>query len=111
MLTSYPRFVTGNKVNVKFQPLVGYIEGTSYEKLLKIFGPPTYSIEQAQGSELDDLSTVVWHVLFESGDVVKISDKKQFGHVDSIYKIREWKINSNNPQILELIKDLLDLHK
>jgi hypothetical protein len=89
---NFPRHRVSKNIQVKMTPQVGVME-CEYRHLVRAFGNPSFSINY--GDDFDGIEKCAWHIEFEGGEVVKISDVRPFGTVDIDYKtIKKWKVNT-----------------
>lgn len=102
---SYPPFRTGKDVTIKMTPQMGIIE-CSYKHLVRTFGQPTYSRDA--GDEFDGVERVSWHIQFQSGEVVRLCDVRQFGSMeDEPSRTTNWRVNTHTNNAYEWIKEAI----
>ena len=102
---NYPKFRMGKDIVVKMTPQVGVME-CAYKHLVKAFGNPNLSTEY--GDEFDGVEKVAWHIQFQTGHVVKISDVRPFGTQETDYRtIKKWRVNTHDEKIYEWIKQIV----
>lgn len=102
---SYPKFATGKDIEIKMTPQMGIIE-CSYKHLVRTFGQPTFSRDS--GDEFDGVEKIAWHVVFETGDRVRICDVRQFGSMeDDFSKTTNWRVNTHSENAYEWIKQAI----
>ncbi len=102
---SYPKFATGKGIEVKMTPQMGIIE-CQYRHLTRTFGQPTFSRDA--GDEFDGVERVAWHIMFESGERVRICDVREFGSMeDDQNKIKNWRVNTNSQNAYNWIKQAI----
>lgn len=100
---NYPRHRVSKDVQVRMAPQIGVIE-CQHRHLIKAFGQPSFSI--VNGDDFDGIETCAWHIEFESGETVRISDVKPFGISDIDYKtVNNWKVNTHSSKAYEWIKE------
>ena len=91
---NYPRHRVSKNIQIKMAPQVGVME-CEYRHLVRAFGNPSFSVDY--GDDFDGIEKCAWHIEFEGGEVVKISDVRPFGTVDINYKtITKWKVNTHS---------------
>lgn len=105
MERSYPRYRTGKNIEIKMTPQLGIIE-CGYKHLVRTFGQPNYNRDN--GDEFDGLEWCAWHIQFESGELVRIIDTREFGNMETDYtKGTKWKVNTRSKAAYEWIKEAI----
>lgn len=100
----YPRFTSGKDVEIKMTPQMGII-ACNYSHLVRSFGQPTYSADG--GDEFDGIEKCAWHILFETGERVRISDNRTFGADQRIELVDSWRVNTHSQPAYEWIKQII----
>jgi hypothetical protein len=102
---AYPKFATGKGIEIKMTPQMGVIE-CGYGHLIRTFGQPTYSRDA--GDEFDGVERVAWHIMFQSGERVRISDVRVFGSLEDDHnKIKNWRVNTHSQNAYNWIKQAI----
>jgi hypothetical protein len=102
---AYPKFATGKGIEIKMTPQIGIME-CQYKHLVRTFGKPTYSRDA--GDEFDGVERVSWHIMFESGERVRICDVREFGALeDDSIKARKWRVNTHSKSAYDWIKQAI----
>lgn len=102
---SYPRYRTGKSIEIKMTPQIGSME-CGYHHLVRTFGQPTFSSEA--GDEFDGVEKVAWHIQFESGELVRISDIREFGALENDQnKMKVWRVNTHSQDAYNWIKQAI----
>jgi hypothetical protein len=105
MEKSYPAYRTGKNIQIKMAQQMGIIE-CNFNHLLRTFGRPNYNRDN--GDEFDGLEWCAWHIQFESGELVRITDSRQFGNMENDYtKCNQWKVNTRSEKAYEWIKQAI----
>lgn len=102
---SYPPFRTGKNIQIKMTPQMGVID-CGYKHLIRSFGQPTFNRDS--GDEFDGVEKIAWHIQFESGECVRISDVRSFGATSEDYTTTtNWRVNTHSTSAYEWIKEAI----
>jgi hypothetical protein len=100
----YPRYRMGKNIQVKMTPQMAIME-CGYNHIVRAFGQPTFSIDG--GDEFDGIEHYAWHIQFETGDRVRISDIRVFGGDETQNTINRWRVNTHKPATYEWVKQII----
>jgi hypothetical protein len=104
MEREYPRYASGKNIQIKMTPQMATM-GCDYHHLVRAFGQPSFSSDA--GDEFDGIEKCAWHIEFETGERVRISDVRPFGMDDSVTKTKEWRVNTLSQTAYEWIKQII----
>lgn len=101
----YPAYRTGKDIQVKMIPQMGII-ACDHRHLVRSFGQPSFSRDA--GDEFDGVERLAWHIQFESGELVRICDVREFGSLeDEPTKTKNWRVNTLSQNAYEWIKEAI----
>ena len=101
----YPKFMVSKNIEIKMTPQMGIIE-CNYRHLINAFGQPSYSRDA--GDEFDGVERVAWHIQFQTGERVRLSDVREFGSMeDDQTKVNKWRVNTHSTDAYNWIKEVI----
>lgn len=100
----YPRYRMGKDIVIKMTPQHIVME-CGYNHLIRAFGQPTFSHDA--GDEFDGIEHYAWHIQFETGEKIRVSDIRNFGTDESPNKITNWRINTHSHDAYEWLKSII----
>ncbi|WWT39387.1 hypothetical protein [Microcystis phage Mel-JY01] len=102
------RFRTGKGIDVKMIPSFGQI-ACDYNHIYRTFGKPNFSVDA--GDEFDGVEKCAWHIQFENGEVVRITDVREFGSkIDDYVECKRWNVNTLSRDAYEQVISAIRHH-
>jgi hypothetical protein len=101
----YPKFRTSKDIQMKFVPQVG-VMSCEYRHIVNTFGQPTFSSDN--NDTFEGTEQCVWHIQFETGETISVSEERGFGDREHDYKkSKSWRVNTHSKNAYEWVKQAI----
>lgn len=102
---SYPMFRTSRDIEVRFAPQIG-VMSCGYNHIIRAFGQPTFSVDN--NDTFEGTEQCAWHIQFENGSTVVISEERGFGKAEQHYeRANSWKVNGRDERTYNWVKEII----